>query len=81
MKQKTLIALRLVGASIKESWKLNEKKAHWQESERAKGQSFMSNYYSTDLATYTKRWVDSPDPLFDIAARIIVYEEEGNDSK
>lgn len=78
MKQKTLDLIEWTICIIKESYQLNEEKASYQESERQKGRKeFLSNYYHTTLVNFAKRYLSSPVHEFNIAARIIIMEEEG----
>lgn len=77
MNQKTLDLIEWTIRIIKESYQLNEEKASYQESERQKGREFLSNYYHTTLVNFAKRYLSSPVHEFNIAARIIIMEEEG----
>lgn len=76
MKQSTLIGIKLASAEIVGAWKRNNEKARAQAEARKTGATFISNYYETDFKSFVRQWIDSPSPLFDIAARILLLESE-----
>lgn len=76
MKQKTLIGIKLAQAEIIGAYNLHNKKARAQAEARKEGATFISNYYKADFKPFVRQWIDSPSPLFDIAARILLLESE-----
>lgn len=79
MKQSTLIGIKLASADIVRAWKRNNEKARAQAEARKEGKTFLSNYYEADFKPFVRQWIDSPSPLFDIAARILLLESESKD--